>query len=246
MTDVSMFIPCMVDLMLPEIGESVFRLLRRLGKQPMYHEEQTCCGQPAISAGYRKPAIEAAKHFISLFENDDAIVSPSGSCVYTVKYDYPELLQNEPEWLKRAESLADRIFEISQYLVDQLDLTDVGATYNGKVAFHESCKNLRGLGVSDQPKQLLGKVQGTEMVPLNGAEVCCGFGGAFSVGFPEISEAIVKEKTDNFIACGADLLILSEPGCLLNVSGYLEKQHPEKRAVHLASFLAENQKGDAR
>lgn len=237
MSDVSLFIPCMVDLLMPDVGESLFRILQRLGKRPFYHEEQTCCGQPAVSAGYRLPAIEAAKHFISVFDKDDVIVSPSGSCVSTVKYDYPELLQDEPEWLERARSLSARIFEFSQYLVDQLKIVDLGAAYSGKVAYHESCKNLRSLGVSEQPKQLLSNVKGTELVPLNAAEVCCGFGGAFSVSYPEISEGMVKDKTDSYIASGADLLVLSEPGCLLNVAGYLERQHPEKRAVHLVDFL---------
>jgi L-lactate dehydrogenase complex protein LldE len=243
MSDVSLFIPCMVDLLMPEIGESVFRLLRRLDQKPVYHEEQTCCGQPAISSGYNAPAIEAAKHFISIFENDEAIVSPSGSCVYTVKYDYPKLLADDPAWLKRAEGLSNRVFELSQYLVDVLGLSDVGSVFDGKVAFHESCKNLRGLGVSDQPKQLLQGVRGTEVVPLNGAEICCGFGGSFAVGYPEISEGMVKDKSTSFIESGADRLILSEPGCLLNVSGYLEKHHPEKQALHLASFLMESQEG---
>lgn len=245
MSGISLFIPCMVDLIMPDIGESLFRLIKRLGKKPVYHEEQTCCGQPAISAGYRQPAVEAAKHFITVFDNDDVIVSPSGSCVCTVKFDYPELLQDEPKWYERAVTLSERIFELSEYLVDELNQVDVGAAFDGKVAFHESCKNLRSLGVSDQPKKLLEGVRGTELVPLNGAEVCCGFGGAFSVGFPEISEAMVRDKTDNFISSGADVLILSEPGCLLNVSGFLERHHPGKRAVHLARFLTENQTREA-
>ncbi|MCP4751139.1 MAG: (Fe-S)-binding protein [Proteobacteria bacterium] len=243
MSEVSMFVPCSADLLLPEIGEAMFHLLRRLGKKPVYHEEQTCCGQPAVSAGYRGPAREAAKHFIEVFENDSVIVCPSGSCIHTVKHDYPRLLQDEAGWLKRAEKVASNIYELSEYLVDVLAAEDVGAVFEGKVAFHESCKNLRSLGISAQPKKVIQAVKGTELVPLNGAEVCCGFGGEFSFGFPEISEAMVKDKTDNFIASGADLLVLSEPGCLLNVAGYLKRHHPDRKAVHLVNFLVDNQEG---
>jgi L-lactate dehydrogenase complex protein LldE len=244
MTEVSMFIPCVVDLFLPEIGEAMFRLLQRLGKTPAYHEEQTCCGQPAISAGYPLHSKKAAKHFLSVFENDPAIVCPSASCVYSIKHDYPEILRDEARWLEKAESVAAKTFELSQYIVDILQITDVGAAFEGKAAFHESCKSLRGLGVSEQPREMIQSVKGIELVPLNGAEVCCGFGGAFSFTFPEISEALVREKTENFINSGADLLILNEPGCLLNISGYLNRHHPDLKAVHLAAFLAENIPGD--
>ncbi|MBU2645553.1 (Fe-S)-binding protein [bacterium] len=243
MTEVSMFIPCTADLLMPEIGEAVYHLLRILGKTPVYHEEQTCCGQPAISAGYRQPAREAAKHFISVFEKDAVIVCPSGSCIYTLRYDYPRLLQDEPEWLERAASVAARTYELSQYVVDILKVTDIGSQFEGKAAFHESCKNLRGLGISEQPKQMIQGVRGTELVPLNSAEVCCGFGGEFSFNFPNISEAMVKAKTRNFIDSGADVLIISEPGCLLNIAGYLKRHHPDRKAVHLANFLVDSQQG---
>ncbi|MCP4754520.1 MAG: (Fe-S)-binding protein [Proteobacteria bacterium] len=243
MNEVSMFVPCSADVLLPEIGEAMFDLLRHLGKKPLYHEDQTCCGQPAINAGYRKPALKAAQHFIEVFENDSVIVCPSGSCVSTVKHDFPALLAGEAEWAQRAKAVAEKTFELSQYLVDRLNTTDVGAVFRGKVAFHESCKNLRGLKVSDQPKKLIQAVDGIELIPLNGAEVCCGFGGAFSFSYPEISEALVKEKTANFINSGADLLVLSEPGCLLNIEGYLKRHHPEKRVRHLVCFLVENLQG---
>jgi len=240
MKEVSLFIPCTVDLFLPHIGEATVSLLRRVGINPVYHREQTCCGQPAINAGYRREAQKAAKHFIRVFEKDEKVVSPSGSCVCMVKYHYPELFEDEPEWLRRAEELGRRVYEFSQYLMDVLKIEDVGASFEGKVAYHESCHILRGLGVSQQPKKLIAAVKGTQLVPLNAAESCCGFGGEFANNYPDISASMVKEKVEDYLASGADLLLLCEPGCLLNIGGYLSRNHPGKKVMHLASFLAGN------
>jgi L-lactate dehydrogenase complex protein LldE len=239
MRTVSLFIPCVVDLLLPVIGEATVSLLRSLGVNPVYHDEQTCCGLPAFNAGYRQEAKRMAKHFIEVFEDDEVIVSPSGSCVCMVKDHYPELFDGEPAWLRRAEALPPRVNELSQFIVDVLGVEEVGAAYEGKIAYHESCHVLRGLGVSEQPKKLIRAVRGTELVPLNAADDCCGFGGAFAADFPEISQALVQEKVENYIESGADLLVVCEPGCLLNIHGDLSRNHPEKRAVHLASFLAD-------
>ncbi len=238
MKKVSLFIPCTVDLFLPHIGEATVTLLRRLGIDPVYHEEQTCCGQPAMNSGYQQEARKAARHFLKVFGEDEIIVSPSGSCVCMVKYHYPELFEMEPEWRRRAEELVPRLFELSQYIVDVLKAEDVGASFAGKVAYHESCHILRGLGVSAQPKKLLSAVKGTQLVPLDAADSCCGFGGEFANHFPDISESMVKDKVDHYLSSGADLLLLSEPGCLLNIGGFLSRHHPAKRAMHLASFLA--------
>jgi len=244
MKEVSLFIPCTVDLFLPRIGEALVSLLRRLGVNPIYHEEQTCCGQPAMNAGYRKEARRVAKHFIDLFGDDEVVISPSGSCVCMVKYHYPELLADEPNWRRRAEELATRVFEFSQFLVDILKVEDVGASFPGKITYHESCHILRGLGVSAQPKKLMERVKGAQVVPLNAAESCCGFGGEFANDFPDISESMVQAKTENFLASGADLLLLGEPGCLLNIGGYLNRNHPGKKVMHLATFLAYNGRED--
>lgn len=238
----SLFIPCMVDLFLPEIGEACLQVLSRLGPTPVYHPEQTCCGQPAIHAGYARKGKDSAKHFIEVFGEDEAVVCPSGSCVCTVRDRYPELLQDEPDWLRRAEELAPRVYELSQYIVDVLGVEDVGASYQGKVAYHESCRVLNGLGVSEQPKKLIRAVTGAELVPMQGAQVCCGFGGEFSTNYPEISEALVSEKVANYLASGADVLVACDPGCLLNIGGYLKRHHPEKEALHIAYFLAKGLK----
>ncbi len=240
MDSVSLFIPCTVDLFLPHIGEATVALLRRAGVEPIYHERQTCCGQPGMNAGYREEAKKAAKHFIRVFGEDEKVVSPSGSCVCMVKYHYPELLEKEPDWLRRAEELAPRMYELSQYLVDVRKIEDLGASFSGKVAFHESCHILRGLEVSEQPKKLIRAVKGAQLVPLDPGDSCCGFGGEFANSYPEISESIVKDKVESYAASGADVLLLCEPGCLLNVGGYLNRNHPEKKAMHLADFLANN------
>ena len=243
MRRVSLFVPCLVDLLLPEIGEAAFALLRRLGVEVVYHEAQTCCGQPAINAGYLPQARKVARHFLKVFGEDEAIVCPAGSCVVTVKHHYPELFADEPDWRTRAESLAPRVYELSQYLVDVLGVEDVGATFGGKIAYHEACHVLRGLGVSEQPKKLVRALTGAELVPLNAADVCCGFGGEFSLQYPDISEVLVAEKTENFINSQADALVLCEPGCFLNISGYVHRHHPEKKVFHLATLLAGNGKG---
>jgi L-lactate dehydrogenase complex protein LldE len=213
-------------------------LLQRAGVTPIYHRQQTCCGQPAMNAGYRQEAKKAAKHFIELFGDDEAVVSPSGSCVCMVKHHYPELLSGEPEWFRRAAELAPRVYELSQYLVDVLQVDDMGAAFQGRVAYHQSCHILRGLGVSAQPKKLISAVKDAELVTMKDDDFCCGFGGEFANDYPDISEAMVQDKVQNYLESGADLLILCEPGCLLNIGGYLSRHHPQKKAMHLASFLA--------
>lgn len=241
MESVSLFVPCMVDLFLPHVGEATVSLLRRLGVNPIYHREQTCCGQPAINAGYRERAKKAAKHFIQVFGDDEKVISPSGSCVGMVKVHYPELLAEEPQWRRRAEELSLRVFELSQYLVDILKVENVGASFEGKVAYHESCHVHRGLGVSDQPKKLIRAVKGIQLVPLNAGDACCGFGGEFAIHYPDISESMLKDKAEDYLASGADILLLCEPGCLLNIGGFLSRNFPGKKVMHLASFLAEYQ-----
>lgn len=237
MKTVSLFIPCLADLFLPHIGEASYHLLERLGVYSIYHPEQTCCGQPALNAGYVDEARKAAKHFIGVFGDDEVVVSPSGSCVYTVKHHYPELLGDDVGWLRRAEDLALRTYELTQYIVDVLGVEDCGARFNGKVAYHESCHILRGLHVSAQPGKLISNVKGTQLVTLNGAQTCCGFGGEFANSYPDISDAMVEEKCKNYLESGADVLLLGEPGCLLNIGGYLSRHHPGKKVMHLAEFL---------
>lgn len=235
--DVSLFIPCTVNLLLPHVGIATYRVLERAGVRCVYHTQQTCCGQPLFNAGYRRQAMRAARHFIEVFEKDDVVVSPCGSCVAMVKKHYPELFAGDPIWYGRAKSLSGRIFELSQFIAGVLGVIDVGAAFDGTVAYHESCHVLRALGVSGEPKNIISSVRGARLVDMEGATTCCGFGGEFSVDYPEISLALVKEKVKAFIDCGADVLILNEPGCLLNIGGYVRRNHPSLRVMHLAEFL---------
>ncbi|HWQ74974.1 MAG TPA: (Fe-S)-binding protein [Syntrophomonas sp.] len=240
---VSLFIPCAVDALLGDVAADTFLLLSALGFEVVYHEEQTCCGQPAISAGYPELVRDIAKRFIKIFEADEVIVSPSGSCVNTVKNDYAKILQDEPEWQQRALETGGRVYEISQFLVDYAGIEDVNASFTGKIAYHKSCHLLRALGIDEQPYKLLRQVKGAELAPLNSAEQCCGFGGQFSLKYPLISEVLVRQKTDNFLLTGAQRLIVSDPGCLLNIGGYLHRCHPHLQAQHIVSFLAQNMEG---
>lgn len=242
MKTVSLFIPCIVDRVFPEIGEAVVSLIRRVGCRVEYPAEQTCCGLPALNAGFKKEAQSLARHFLGVFGSREWVVCPSGSCVHMVRHRYPELFSNDPGMLSQVEALGTRVFELSEFLVDVEGIEDVGAEYPGKVAYHESCSLLNGLGISEQPKRLIRAVKGASLVPMHAADVCCGFGGAFSFHYPEISGAMVADKVRNYLDSGADLLLLGEPGCLLNIGGYLAKNHPDRKAMHLASFLAEHLK----
>lgn len=246
MKNVSLFIPCLVDLVLPHIGENTVTLLRHLDCRPIYHPEQTCCGLMSFNSGFRDEARRMARHFIQVFENDEVIVSPSGSCVNMVKNRYAMLFEDDPAWRRRADELAPRVYELSQFIVDVLGTVQLGGSSGTKVAYHESCSTLNALGVSAQPKALIRSVEGTELVALTGADICCGFGGTFANSFPEISTALVRQKTEYFLESGADLLVMCDPGCLLNIRGYLDRHHPDKRAAHLADFLADSLPGKAR
>lgn len=238
MSKVSLFIPCAVDAVMVAVGEATVRLLARLGFDLEYHEEQTCCGQPTITAGHLDLAREAARCFIRIFEPDEVVVSPSGSCVSTIRHEYPRLFADEPEWQQRAQQLGQRVYELSEFLVNVAHIEDVNARFDGKLAYHQSCHVLRALGIEHQPQILLQNVKGAELVPMNLAHECCGFGGQFSIKYPYISEAIVGDKIKNFLASEADVLVLSDPGCLLNISGYLHRHHPERQVRHLAEVLA--------
>ena len=243
MKPVSLFIPCIVDQWAPRVGMATAELLRHIGCSPFYRPEQTCCGQVLYNSGRVSAARKLARRFIRIFENDAAVVSPSASCVHMVRRHYPVLFEDSPAWRRRAESLADRVFELCEFLVDHLAAPDVGARFFGRAAYHESCSHLYGLNISDPPKRLLAAVEGLEVVDMAGADICCGFGGRFSVDYPDISGAMVADKAANFAASGADVLVLCEPGCLLNIGGYVSRHYPEKKVVHMATFLVEHLEG---
>ena len=233
----TLFIQCLVDGCFPEVAEAMVAVLRRLGLGVRYPADQTCCGQPAFNAGHRAPARMAARHFIDCFEGAGMIVCPSGSCVSMVRHHYPVLFRNQPVWRKRAEALGRRVFEFSEFLVDVLGVGAIGAVGQGRVTYHDACHLLRGLGVHAQPRRLIAAVRGIEFVEMPGADRCCGFGGVFSVKYPDISTAMVDEKIDNIVASGADIVVGGDMGCLMNIDGRLRRRGIGVRVLHLAQLL---------
>jgi L-lactate dehydrogenase complex protein LldE len=227
---VALFIPCFVDQVCPQVGIDMIHVLRRIGCDVWFPEEQTCCGQPAFNTGYWDDARAVATRFLRVFENAEAVVGPSGSCVAMVRKFYPELLSN-PTGLAK-------FYEFSEFLIDVAKVTDVGATFPHRVTFHDSCHALRELGVSQGPRNLLRHVRGLELLEMNHADDCCGFGGTFAVKFGMISAAIGDTKSENASATGADFVTSVDPSCLMHLDGIIRKKQSLVRTIHLASILA--------
>ncbi len=235
---VSLFVTCLVDQFFPEVGMSAVNVLRRLGVEVDFPLAQTCCGQPAFNSGFSSEARELAKRFIGIFENSEYVVAPSGSCTSMVRVFYPELFKDDPDLHQRAESLASRTYEFTEFLVNVLAVEDVGAAYQGKVALHQSCHLLRELNVRAEPQRLLRAVKGIELVELEHAEACCGFGGMFSIKYPHISGSILQDKIDCVEKSGADVVVASDVGCLMHIAGGLSRQSAAARTMHIAELLA--------
>jgi L-lactate dehydrogenase complex protein LldE len=238
MIQVQLFITCLLDTLYPETAEAVVRVLERAGASVAVPLGQTCCGQPAFNAGLRDQARPVAEHTISTFENaPGAVVVPSGSCAAMLRHGYLELFANDPGWLERARRLADRTYELSEFLVDVLGVLHLGARFNGRVAYHASCHLLRELGVDHQPQQLLTAVDGCQVVDLPEAQECCGFGGVFSAEHAELSSAMLARKLDNFARSGADRLVACDAGCLTHINGGLRRRGLPPCGMHLADLL---------
>ena len=236
---VSLFVTCLVDQLWANVGTSSVEVLRRVGCEVEFDERQTCCAQPAFNTGYRDEARAVARRFIELFEesNADAIVSPSGSCTAMVHH-YPELFADDPEWLKRAQSITARTHELSSFLVRVLKVEDVGASWQGRVTWHDACHGLRDLNVKREPRRLIGNVRGTEFVELDNADSCCGFGGTFSVKYPEISLAILDQKIEAIERARVDAVVSGDASCLMQIGGRLSRKGSAVRVMHLAELLA--------
>jgi L-lactate dehydrogenase complex protein LldE len=236
---VQLFITCLSEQFFPETLQNMVFLLEELGVEPVFPEDQTCCGQPYFNTGFQKEGRSLAAKWIRLFGRRDLpIVSPSGSCVDMVKHHYPDLFPDGSEEQKIAQELSNRTFEFSQFLVNELKITDVGATFPHKVTYHASCHLLRGLSCKDEPKRLLNSVTGLEFIPLPEEETCCGFGGAFSVIYPQISQAMLTQKINKIIESGAEYVVACDAGCLMNMAGGLNKKRSKIRAMHLIDILA--------
>jgi L-lactate dehydrogenase complex protein LldE len=230
---IGLFIPCLVDQFMPRAGLGMARLLKKLGHTVEYPAEQTCCGQPAFNSGAQSEALLLAKRFVRIFDGYEAVVSPSGSCVAMVRNFYAGLLGARP-------MLADRVFEFSEFLVNRLGLADVGASFNGRVTYHDSCHLLRELRVEKEPRQLLRAVKGLELVELNDGPTCCGFGGTFSIKFPDVSAAMAGDKVAAIERTGARWVVAGDAGCLMHIGGMLTRHGSAVKTMHLAELLGGN------
>ena len=236
---VALYVTCLVDLMRPSVAFASLRLLKAAGCEVIVPEGQTCCGQPAWSAGERALAADLARKAIGELEGYDYVVIPSGSCADQIRNVYPQLLADDPAWGQRARTLAERVYELTSFLVDVLKLSAVPNQFDGSVTYHDSCKGLRGLAIKRQPRDLLARVPGLSLKEMSECEECCGFGGAFSVKFGEVSTKIVDRKCDAIAAAGADAVVGGDLGCLMNIEGRLRRRGDETtRVLHIAEVLA--------
>ena len=246
MKTVQLFITCLLDTLYPETGEAVVAVLEHAGARVEFPPGQTCCGQPAFNAGMRSEARRVAQHILRVFENaTEPVIVPSGSCAAMIRHQYVELFAEDKVWLGRAKAMAERTYEFTEYLVDVLGVTDLGAAYPGPVTYHPSCHLLREMQVARQPRLLLEAVREAsdlsrplEVRALPNADECCGFGGVFSVEHPEISAAMLERKMANFEASQAPVIVACDAGCITHLNGGLHRTGKSRRAVHIAEVLA--------
>jgi L-lactate dehydrogenase complex protein LldE len=231
-------ITCLGDLFFPEVGVRIVRLLRRLGVTVDFPSGQTCCGMPLFNSGYHTEAAAVARRTVEIFRNAEHLVIPSGSCAWMVKHEYPALMP-DAAWRREAESLAERTWEFSQFLVRVLGRTHFASAVRGRLAYHDSCHLLRGLRESETPRTLLSHLAGATVVPLPNHDECCGFGGSFAVRLPEISSAILGRKLKSLESSGADCLVACDAGCLMQIRGGLARAGSPLRALHLAEVIGE-------
>ncbi|MCB2204151.1 (Fe-S)-binding protein [bacterium] len=236
---VSLFIPCITDQLYPYSGMNMLRVLERAGVDVQYDEKQTCCGQPAFNTGYHEEARTLAERFLDIFDGDgsDAIVAPSGSCTTMVKAFYGDLLELSAPYREKAERVRARLHEFTSFLVDVLHCEDLNASFEGRVTVHDSCHALRELHVKEQPRRLLRRVKGLQLVEMDRAEVCCGFGGTFAVKFADVSTAMTEEKLESIERSGAEWVTGVDSSCLMQIDGMLRRRGSSARCIHIADIL---------
>jgi L-lactate dehydrogenase complex protein LldE len=239
---VALFITCLNDTMAPQAGRATVEILERLGHEVVFPEAQTCCGQMHANSGYQLQAVPLARRFVRIFGDAsyDAIVSPSASCVGMVHDQYPRLaaLAEDDDLAARVAQITPRVFELSQFLVDELGVEDVGAVFPHRVTYHPTCHGLRGLHLGDAPLKLLRNVREIDLVELPDAATCCGFGGTFAVKNADTSAAMLSDKLSSVIDTRADVCTAGDSSCLLHIGGGLSRQRAGVRTMHLAEILA--------
>lgn len=235
--NVQLFIPCFVDQLYPSTAFNMIRVLEKAGCTVSYNPNQTCCGQPAFNAGFSDEAREVCTKFIKDFDPEKTIVAPSASCVGFVRNYYGKLFNNS-SLHHEVNAISKNIFEFSDFLVNHLKVTELGARLEGKATYHDSCAGLRECKIKNEPRQLLMNVVGLELTEMNDVETCCGFGGTFAVKFEPISVAMAEQKVDNALATGADYLISTDLSCLMHIQGYIDNKNYSLKTMHLADVLA--------
>ncbi len=240
---VDIFPTCINDALFPRTGQAMVALLERLGHDVRFNPNQTCCGQMHLNTGYRQDAAALAHKFVSDYEDADVIVTPSGSCAAMIRELYPEVAQwtGDHALAKAVSDVSPRVYELSEFLVNRLGITDVGAYYPHRVTYHPTCHAMRSLRVGDAPLKLLQQVRGMTLLPLEGAEECCGFGGTFSIKNPDVSTAMLADKVQHIIATGAESCTAGDNSCLMHIGGGLHRLRSGTRTVHLAHILASTQ-----
>jgi L-lactate dehydrogenase complex protein LldE len=234
---VDLFVPCFVDQLFPTAAFNMVKVLEKAGCTVSYNANQTCCGQPAFNAGFWEDAKEVCGKFMTDFSGADYIVGPSASCVGFVRNYFSKMFENTPRH-NEMKDLQGRIFEFSEFMIKVLQVDNVGARFEGKATYHDSCAALRECGLKQEPRRLLANVAGLELVEMADVETCCGFGGSFAVKFEPISIAMADQKVNNAIATGAQYLISTDVSCLMHIGGYAEKKGIDIQCLHLADVLA--------
>jgi L-lactate dehydrogenase complex protein LldE len=243
---VSLFVPCFVDQLQPQVAVDTVKVLRRLGCEVEFREDQTCCGQPAFNSGFWDEARPCAERFLHVFRDAETIVCPSGSCTTMVRVFYPELLSqvardgsgNKGALHDESLALGRRTFELSEFLVKVMNVTDVGAVFPHTVTYHASCHGLRELKLRDEPLKLLRGVKGLKLIDMLRYDECCGFGGTFATKFESISTAMGEQKADSVAVTGAEYVTAIDPSCLMHLQGVMGRRKDRARTIHLASILA--------
>lgn len=234
---VQIFIPCFVDQLYPDTAFNMIRVLEKAGCQVHYNPNQTCCGQPAFNAGFWDDARDVCSKFLKDFDPASIIVAPSASCVGFVKNYYSKLFDNSSVH-NEVKAISQNIFELSDFLVNKLGITQFGASLPGKATYHDSCAGLRECGIKNEPRKLLQNVKGLEITELHDVETCCGFGGTFAVKFEPISIAMAEQKVENALATEAEYLISTDLSCLMHLQGYINNKNYKIKTMHLADVLA--------
>ncbi len=237
MMKVDLFIPCFMDQLYPDTAFNTVKVLEKAGCSVNYNENQTCCGQPAFNAGYQAEARTVCEKFIKDFSGTEVIITPSASCAGFVK-NYYKTLFKESVYQRDINTLSQSVFELSDFLVNKLHISDLGASFEATATYHDSCAGLREYGIKKEPRQLLENVRGLKLVEMKDVETCCGFGGTFAVKFESISLAMGDQKTINIEATGAEYVISTDISCLMHINGVMEHKGRKVKSLHLADVLA--------